>query len=151
MKILTWIPTLGGSIGITSTLRVFDYQSNILSRIALFWWTTLGFSYLSTYSYTPFDPNRIFFPFFFSFNYFHEFFRYKKVPLEMTFIEPVNDCCKMFKIIYIYICTFVYIEWDKKSGVKYQSSKINEYFSRIVKTYHFTFQFSLFAKSLQIS
>lgn len=90
-----------------------------------------------------------FFLFFFLFNYFHEFFRYKKVPLEMTFIEPVNDCCKMFKIIYI--CMFVYIEWDKKSGVKYQSSKINEYFSRIVKTFHFTFQFSLFAKSLQIS
>lgn len=99
----------------------------------------------------PIWSQSYFFSFFFLFNYFHEFFRYKKVPLEMTFIEPVNDCCKMFKIIYIYICTFVYIEWDKKSGVKYQSSKINEYFSRIVKTYHFAFQFSLFAKSLQIS
>lgn len=150
MKILTWIPTLGGSIGITSTLRVFDYQSNILSRIALFWWTTLGFSYLSTYSYTPFDPNRIFFPFFFYLIIFMNFSDIKKYHLKWRLSSLSMIAVKCSKL-YIYICTFVYIEWDKKSGVKYQSSKINEYFSRIVKTYHFAFQFSLFAKSLQIS
>lgn len=91
-----------------------------------------------------------FFLFFFYLIIFMNFSDIKKYHLKWRLSSLSMIAVKCSKL-YIYICTFVYIEWDKKSGVKYQSSKINEYFSRIVKTYHFAFQFSLFAKSLQIS